>query len=507
MQASPLFPYWKEAYEREVKLWVQREVYDVLTDSPDGVRLTCKPVCTAKAVDGIVYKLKVRIVVREFNTTGKEHPYWSPTAECPTQRILAAYAAAGGKRVCRFDVVGAYLYALLEEPVLVRAPNWGVTELMPKGLVLRLKRAVYGMRVAAHAWNNEFDRTLMEYGWEVSTIDPALYVYRRGGIVMVATLHVDDFIVAYDDEGQFEGFRKFLTDKYDMTYEPDVKVGVGYEWIRRNDHSVVLHQRAYIDELVEKYDPPRRRTFIPTFMTKIQNELDKKPLDMAAKTTYRALVGGLQYLATRTRIDVAYAVTALAHRMQEPTMGDYKDALRVLQYLYTTREDGLRAVATNGKFVLSVYADAAWVSDKDANTWMGYTVLLNGMPIIWRALLSSAKYPSVSSAEYTAMSNGWGRAEMAKRLLQSIGVEIPVIPVYSDSKVAIANVTNGKCLEAVRHLLLRYHRVRDAYRWGEITISHVPSADQLADSLTKKLGEVAFQRCKSRLMQVKPHKE
>ena len=272
MKASPLYPYWAEAYEREVKLWLQRKVYEVVDHGPPHVRLTCKPVCTVKAVDGIAKKLKVRIVVREFST-GHDEFFWSPTAECHTQRILAAFAAAKGMVVSRFDVVGAYLYAALDEPVLVRAPNWPVCVDMPAGAVLQLKRAVYGMRLAAHAWNDEYNDSLVEYGWEPSVIDPALYVYRQHGDYMLATLHVDDFIVAHRQGGRFDHFVTYLTSKYDVTYDPLVTKGVGFEWMRRGIHGVVLHQRSYIDELVAKYRPLARPAATPTFSTQTANGL------------------------------------------------------------------------------------------------------------------------------------------------------------------------------------------------------------------------------------------
>ena len=503
VMASPLRPYWVQAYESEVKMWRQRDVFTVVDADPSTVRLTCRPVCTVKAVNGIAKRLKVRIVVRDFGS-GREERFWSPTAECHTQRVLAAVAAAKGMTVCRFDVVGAYLYARLEEPVRVRAPAWSATELIPPGSVLSLRKAVYGLREAAHNWNTEYDRTLIQYGWEPSIIDPALYVYRQKGDYMIATLHVDDFIVAYRQGGRFEHFLQFITKKYDMTYEPQMTKGVGVEWVQRRDHSLILHQSQYVEELVDRYRPLVRPVPTPTFCTPTGDVRgESRLLTAAAATTYRALVGALLYLATRTRIDISHAVTSLSHHMVQPTMSDMKDAMRVLQYLNGTREDGLR-VSSAEQLTLKVFADAAWVSDKQANTWMGYIVMLNDTPIIWRSMLSSAKYPSVSSAEYVAMSNGWGRAEQAKRLLQSIGIVIPTVPVYSDSRVAIHNVVNGKCMEAVRHLSLRYHRVRAAHRDGDILIAHVPSAKQPADVLTKRLERIAFQRCKEALMYVRP---
>ena len=275
---------------------------------------------------------------------------------------------------------------------------------------------------------------------------------------------------------------------------------MGIEWIFRKDGVIVLHQSSYISELEARHHPPTHLVATPTYSSVSPNGARESQLMTPAGTTsYRALVGALQYLATRTRIDVAYAVTSLAHHMQQPTLGHMKDAMRALQYLCCTRSDGI--FATPARFMgVKVYADAAWISDKEANTWMGYIVFLNRTPIMWRALLSDAKYPSVSSAEYTAVSNGWGRAEQVKRLLQSVGIHIPPVPVYSDSQVAITNVVSGKCLEAVRHLLLRYHRVRAAHQSGDILITHVPSAEQLADVLTKPLGRLAFQRCKHALM-------
>lgn len=106
---------------------------------------------------------------------------------------------------------------------------------------------------------------------------------------------------------------------------------------------------------------------------------EQKLLGTGAKTTYsyRALVGGLMYLATRTRMDISHAVAMLAHHSQQPRIGDLKRAMRVLQYLNGTREDGLKVNLREG-FGLEVFEDAAWISDQQANTWMGHIVMATG---------------------------------------------------------------------------------------------------------------------------------
>jgi hypothetical protein len=50
------------------------------------------------------------------------------------------------------------------------------------------------------------------------------------------------------------------------------------------------------------------------------------------KVPYRELIGGLLFVATRTRSDVAAAVGILARRVADPREIDWQAAKRVLRY-------------------------------------------------------------------------------------------------------------------------------------------------------------------------------
>ena len=62
------------------------------------------------------------------------------------------------------DVKSAFLNGELKEEVYVRQPP-GFTAAGHEGKVLKLKKALYGLRQAPRAWNMKLDRSLRELGF------------------------------------------------------------------------------------------------------------------------------------------------------------------------------------------------------------------------------------------------------------------------------------------------------------------------------------------------------
>ena len=126
-----------------------------------------------------------------------------------------------------------------------------------------------------------------------------------------------------------------------------------------------------------------------------QSPDDKKA---AAKLPYQALVGSLIY-ATKTRFDVAYDVSNVARFMSNWGAEHLRAAMRVLKYLYSTREKSLMIRPPTGdkktidSLRLSVYCDANYGDDRDSgeekdDKWKsqgGFLVLLDNSLISWRS--------------------------------------------------------------------------------------------------------------------------
>ena len=88
-------------------------------------------------------------------------------------------AAAKDWRVYHLDVKFAFLNDELAETVFVKqAPGFAVKG--TEHMVLKLCKALYGLRQAPRAWNTKLDATLGELGFQRCATEHALYTRRRG---------------------------------------------------------------------------------------------------------------------------------------------------------------------------------------------------------------------------------------------------------------------------------------------------------------------------------------
>ena len=89
-------------------------------------------------------------------------------------RLLLALAAAKDWRVDHLDVKSAFLNSALAETVFIRQPL-GFAVKGEEHRVLRLRKALYGLRQAPRAWNAKLDATLGELGFQRCTTKHTLY--------------------------------------------------------------------------------------------------------------------------------------------------------------------------------------------------------------------------------------------------------------------------------------------------------------------------------------------
>jgi hypothetical protein len=87
-------------------------------------------------------------------------------------------AAAKDWRVHHLDVKSAFLNGELAETVFVKqAPGFAIKGVEHK--VLKLRKALYGLRQAPWVWNAKLYATLGELGFTRCTTEHALYTRRR----------------------------------------------------------------------------------------------------------------------------------------------------------------------------------------------------------------------------------------------------------------------------------------------------------------------------------------
>lgn len=84
-------------------------------------------------------------------------------------------------------------------------------------------------------------------------------------------------------------------------------------------------------------------------------------------------------------------------------------------------------------------------------------------------------------------------------LRQIIGKEMGPVVLYIDNKSTIDLAKNPVFHGRSKHIDIRYHFIRECVERGEIIVEHVRTELQRADSFTKALATVKFERMRNLL--------
>ena len=79
--------------------------------------------------------------------------------------------------------------------------------------------------------------------------------------------------------------------------------------------------------------------------------------------------------------------------------------------------------------------------------------------------------------------------------LSEVGLEQSrPLTLYGDNMSSIALTQNTKGHSRAKHIDVRHHYIRERVAEGDVEVKHIPTADNLADILTKPLPRVIHQR-------------
>ena len=84
-----------------------------------------------------------------------------------------------------------------------------------------------------------------------------------------------------------------------------------------------------------------------------------------------------------------------------------------------------------------------------------------------------------------------------KKFITDFGV-VPTIPdpipLLCDNNGAIAQAKEPRSHQKSKHILRRFHLIREIVARGDVVVERVPSTDNVADPLTKPLAQQVFER-------------
>lgn len=125
----------------------------------------------------------------------------------------------------------------------------------------------------------------------------------------------------------------------------------------------------------------------------------------------------------------------------------------------------------------------------------GYVFKVYGGVVAWKSRRQPTVALSTTEAEYMASADAARQAIWLKLLLSDLGLDHPApVPILNDNQGAIALSKNPVHHKRSKHIALRHHFLREKVEDKSITLDHVPSAENIADLLTKSLPGPTFEK-------------
>ncbi|KAG7583619.1 Integrase catalytic core [Arabidopsis suecica] len=479
---------WRDAIEAEKQAMINNHTWDE-GDLPRGRKaVTSKWVFTIKyKSDGEIERYKARLVARGFTQKyGEDYlDTFAPVAKLHTVRVVLSLATNLEWDLWQMDVKNAFLQGELEEEVYMRPPP-GLEDKEAPGKVLKLNKAIYGLKQSPRAWYHKLSTTLLGRGFKRSEADHTLFTLPSQEGIVVILVYVDDIIISGNDKVGIQDTKDFLKSVFDIKDLGELKYFLGIE-VCRSKEGLFLSQRKYtldlLDEVGKLGAKPAKTPLEDDYKARRKGEHDNKPF--GDPTKYRRLVGKLIYL-TITRPDICFAVNVVSQQMQAPTQHHWNMVNRILKYLKGAPGQGIW-MGCNRNTEIVGYCDADYAGDKnDRRSTTGYCTFIGGNLVTWRSKKQKVVSLSSAEAEYRAMRKLTTELMWLKALLKDFGIDTPQpITMHCDNQAAIHIATNSVFHERTKHIEVDCHKVREQIQLGVILPHYTESEEQLADIFTK----------------------
>ena len=345
----------------------------------------------------------------------------SPTPTRLAELLIYEIACAGYNRRLQMskkawklwcgDVSTAFLQGqpqARDKPIFMRPPRDEIQKMAQTFLheLYEVVGNLYGLCNAPRTWINHIVSKLVEANFKRHRLDHTVYYKfdHDGELLIILLFHVDDFLVAFREDYDFDELSKMFTWGQTNLLDDGEFVFKGKEvkLVREgNEFKIKVTQKAFIKELTP-------------------GKLPRGRLDKGDKLTadefkeYRSCAGSLQWLGGSTRPDICASVS-LSNLGQDNGPEQLKMLYECIDYIKGTSEDGLtfHGVSLNYATHVIGYGDSSWANAPGGKSQMGVIVVLAGPEckdkiaratiVDWRSSRSPRVTRSTLASEANAM--------------------------------------------------------------------------------------------------------
>lgn len=153
-----------------------------------------------------------------------------------------------------------------------------------------------------------------------------------------------------------------------------------------------------------------------------------------------------------------------------------------------------------GTLALNSFSDADWAGDAtDRKSTSGVCVYFGCNPIMWTSKKQSTVARSSTETEYRSLATTSAELCWLLMLLKELRIPLVSTPIiWCDNRSAISLASNSVFHARTKHIEIDFHFTREKVLQRILRVCHVPSADQVADVLTKPLSSARFSFLRSK---------
>ncbi|KAJ9536473.1 hypothetical protein OSB04_un000354 [Centaurea solstitialis] len=403
--------------------------------------------------NNIIVRNKARLVAKGYRQQeGIDYDEtFAPVARLEAIRMFLAYAAYKDFTVFQMDVKTTFLYGHLKEEVYVAQPEGFVDKEHPD-YVYVLDKALYGLKQAPRAWYEELSKHLLSKGFKKGSVDSTLFLMKEGEHIVVIQIYVDDIIFGSTSRELCQKFETIMTEEFKMSMMGEINFFLGLQ-VRQFSDGIFINQSKYIFDLLKKYDMSGCHSIGTPMATgnSIGPDHEGKDVDLR---NYRSMVGSLMYL-TASRPDIMFATCVCARYQAKPKESHLAAVKRIFRYLKGTPYYGIWYPKGLG-FELQAYTNADYGGcNMDRKSTSGHLQFLGNKLVSWASKKQQCVSTSTAESEYVAAASCYSQVLWMQSQLRDYGLEYKKIPIYCDSKSAIAISANPVQHSKTKHIDIR----------------------------------------------------
>jgi hypothetical protein len=362
---------------------------------------------------------------------------------------------------------------------------------------------MYGLRQAGNNWFDALRSSLLSLGFHQSCHDPCLFI-KSNCLLLV---YVDDCLIFAKSDAVLDGIITALEKEFVLTSEGSVGAYLGIDIRRTPDGFLELIQPGLINKIITACGLQEQSNQHQTPATMILTaDLDGLPREHS--WNYRSIIGMLNYLASSTRPDIAFAVHQCTRFTTAPRRIHELAIQRIVRYLKATSSKGY-ILHPSSSHNLDCFVDAdfagTWstATSKDptsVKSRTSYVITFASCPVLWCSKMQTEIALSTTEAEYIALSQSARDLIPMHGLLQEVseatkliaGSTIAHSTIFEDNKGCVELANAPKMRPRTRHIALKYHHFRSHVDNGNISIQWIDTKHQLADIFMKPLAASSF---------------